>query len=186
MESRPQVISSHERFAGRVFRVRTDVVRYDDGGESVLDIVEHRGSYAIIATPAPASLVLVRQYRHPAGRELWEIPAGTAEPGEAILEGALRELAEETGFRAARARLLGSLYMTPGFCNELLHFVAAEELTPGPTAFDEDERIEVRTFALSEAERLVAAGEIADAKTVLALYWMRGGRGELAAGLADN
>jgi ADP-ribose pyrophosphatase len=186
MENRPQVISSQERFAGRVFRVRTDVVRYADGGESTLDIIEHRGSYAIIAVSQADSIVLVRQYRHPAGRELWEVPAGTAEPGEAILQGALRELAEETGFRAARACLLGSLYMTPGFCNELLHFVYARELTPGATAFDEDERIEVRTFTLDEAERLVAAGEIADAKTVLALYWMRGPRGELAASLADN
>jgi len=186
MDQLPQVISSRERFTGRVFNVRTDEVRFPDGMTTTLDIVEHRGAYAIIATPAPASIVLVRQYRHATGRELWEIPAGTAEPGEGIIEGALRELAEETGFRATSARLLGSLYCTPGFCEELMQFVHADGLAPGTSDPDDDERIIVRIFTIEEAEALVGSGEIADAKTLLALYWMRGKRGELAAVRADN
>lgn len=186
MDVTPQVISSQQRFAGRVFRVRTDEVRFDDGLTTKLDIVEHPGAYAIIATPSRNEIVLVRQYRHATGRELWEIPAGTREPGEGTLEGALRELAEETGYRAGSARLIGSLYCTPGFCEELMQFVHADELTPGETDFDTDERIVVQNFTLDEAQRLVQSGEIADAKTVLALLWMRGSRGELAAIRADN
>jgi ADP-ribose pyrophosphatase len=186
MDGKPEVISSRERFVGRVFRVRTDEIVFPDGGDARLDIVEHRGSYAIVATPAPDTIVLVRQYRHAVGRELWEIPAGTAEPGEGLLEGALRELAEETGYRAAAARLLGSFYVTPGFCDEIMHLVHANELTPGETNLDEDERIVVQNFTIDEMRQLVRKGEIADAKTLISWMWIRGLRGELGPGDADN
>jgi ADP-ribose pyrophosphatase len=186
MESKPQVISSHERFAGRVFSVRTDELAFDDGGTARVDVVEHRGSYAVIATPSEDSVVLVRQYRHPVGRSLWEVPAGTAEPGEDVLEGALRELAEETGYRAASARAIGSVYMTPGFCDEIMHFVHAAGLLPGTQSLDEDERITVQNFTIDEMAQLVRSGEIADAKTLLALLWLQGSRGELAPSRADN
>jgi ADP-ribose pyrophosphatase len=186
MDSRPEVISSHERFVGRVFRVRTDEIVFPDGGDARLDIVEHRGSYAILATPAQDTLVLVRQYRHAVGRELWEIPAGTAEAREGLLEGALRELAEETGYRAGAARLLGSFYVTPGFCDEIMHFVHADELTPGTPSFDEDERIVVQNFTIDEIQQLVHNGKIADAKTLIAWMWLRGSRCELGPVGADN
>jgi ADP-ribose pyrophosphatase len=186
MDGKPQVISSYERFEGRVFRVRTDELRLDDGTVARVDVVEHRGSYAVIATPAQDRIVLVRQYRHPIGRSLWEIPAGTAEAGESMLDGARRELAEETGFRAGHVRALGAFFATPGFCDEVMHLVHADALEPGVQALDEDERIVVQTFTIEEAEALLAAGEIADAKTLLALMWMRGNRGELAPTGADN
>jgi ADP-ribose pyrophosphatase len=186
MESKPQVISSVERFAGRVFSVRTDEIEFDDGARARLDIVEHRGSYAIVATPQPDSIVLVRQYRHAVGRELWEIPAGTAEPGEGIVNGALRELAEETGYRAASAHHIGTFYMTPGFCDEVMHLVVAEHLQPGVQSLDEDERIVVQTFTIEETDSLLASREICDIKTLFALTWMRGNRSELATSRADN
>jgi ADP-ribose pyrophosphatase len=186
METKPQVISSQERFRGRVFRVRSDEIAFDDGLTARIDVVEHRGSYGIVATPSPLEIVLVRQYRHPTGRSLWEIPAGTAEPGEGTLEGALRELAEETGYRAESARLLGSVYVTPGFCDELMHFVHADGLTLGEQKLDDDERIVVKKFTIEDAQRLVEFGEIADAKTLIALMWMRSSRAELAPSRADN
>ena len=178
MDDRPQVLSSQRAFEGRVFDVRVDRVRYDDGAEHRVDVVEHRDSFAIAAAPRPGEVVLVRQYRHAAGKMLWELPAGTAEPGEDPLAGAARELAEETGYRAARFHRLGSLYATPGFCTEIMHFFAAEGLTQGEQMLDEDERIEVGVFTVEAARRLVAEGEIADMKTVLALLWMEGRRGE--------
>lgn len=174
MEEHAQVISSVERFKGRVFRVRTDEIEFDDGARARLDIVEHPGSYAIIPLLEPDRIVLVRQYRHAAGRALWEIPAGTAEPNEDVLTGALRELAEETGYRAASARSIGTFYMTPGFCDEMMHLIVAENLTAGSQSLDEDERIVVQTFTIEEAETLLALGEISDAKTLLALLWIRG------------
>lgn len=179
MDQSPEVLASQTVFSGRVFDVRVDRVRYGDGAEVRYDVVEHRGSIAVIATPEPGRVVLVRQYRHPVGRPLWEIPAGTCEPGETPLDGARRELREETGLRAARLRSLGALYVTPGFCDERLAFFHAAEFTQGPQALDDDERIVVASVELAAAWQLVRTGEIADAKTVLALLWMAGDRGEI-------
>jgi ADP-ribose pyrophosphatase len=175
MEEAPRVLASQRCFEGRVFNVRVDTVRYGDGTEHRIDVVEHTTSLAIIATPAPNQLVLVRQYRHPASSMLWEIPAGTAEPNESSLDGARRELREETGYLAGRIRAVGSVWTTPGFCSELMHFFHADRLSAGALALDDDERIEVGTFSQEAAWRLVADGT-ADAKTVLALFWLQGGK----------
>lgn len=179
-DEQPATIASERVFSGRVFDVRVDRVRYGDGTEHRLDVVAHPGSVALIATPTPDELVLVRQYRHPAGRALWEIPAGTAEPGEAPLDGAVRELREETGFRAGRVRPLGTLYITPGFCDEVVHLFHADDLVPGVQSLDDDERIESACMTYQAAWRLVRRGEIADVKTVLAVLWMQGDRSEIA------
>ena len=186
MDSTPQVISTRERFRGRVFSVRTDELRFPDGNVYPIDVIEHRGSYGVIATTADGSVVLVRQFRPAVGRTLWEIPAGTAEPGESVLDGARRELAEETGFRARSMRPLGTLYMTPGFCNEVMHFVHASDLEAGEQDLDDDERIDARTFTPAEARELTARGQVADAKTLLALLWLESNRGELVGERADN
>jgi len=178
MEELPEVVHSQRFFEGRVFDVRVDRIRYPDGAEHRVDVVEHGASLAIVATPSRGEVVLVRQYRHPARAALWEIPAGTAEPGEAAVDGARRELREETGFTAGRIVPIGSLWMTPGFCTELMHFFHAEQLSPGAPAFDDDERIEAGVFTIRAAWRLVANGT-ADAKTVLALLWLQGGEDKI-------
>ena len=177
MEEAPRVLASRRCFEGKVFGVRSDTVCYGDGTEHVIDVVEHAASLAIIATPTPNELILVRQYRHPANSWLWEVPAGTAEPNETPADGARRELREETGYRAGRIRAVGSAWMTPGFCSELMHFFHAEQLEAGAPAFDDDERIEIGTFTREAAWRLVAE-RAADAKTLLALFWLQGGEGE--------
>jgi ADP-ribose pyrophosphatase len=178
MDEPPQILASRRVFEGRVFDVRVDDVRYSDGSEHRVDVVGHRASLAIVATPAPNELVLVRQYRHPARSSLWEIPAGTSEPGEMPIDGAKRELREETGYTAGIIRPIGSVWMTPGFCSEIMHFFHADSLAPGEPEFDDDERIEIGRFTFQAAWRLVAAGT-ADAKTVLALFWLQGGEDEI-------
>jgi ADP-ribose pyrophosphatase len=178
MDQTPRVVESSLAFKGKVFEVRVDEVDFGDGGTYRLDVVEHGASIAVIATPSEDELVLVRQYRHPAGTSLWEIPAGSSEPGESPLDGARRELREETGYSAGRWRGIGSVWTSPGFCSEIMHFFHAEALVEGPPHFDEDERIEIRRFTQEAAWRLVADGT-ADAKTVLALFWLKGPRGEI-------
>lgn len=178
MDELPEVLASRPAFRGRVFDVRIDELRYADGARHRVDVVEHGASLAIVATPAPNEIVLVRQYRHPARSLLWEIPAGNAEPNELPIDGARRELREETGYTAGRIRPVGSLWMTPGFCSEVMHFFHASDLVPGEPSFDDDERIEVGSFTFQAAWRLVADGT-ADAKTVLALFWLQGGEDEI-------
>jgi ADP-ribose pyrophosphatase len=177
MEEAPRVIASRRCFEGRVFGVRVDELRFADGSEHRVDVVEHGASVAIVAMPAPGTIVLVRQYRHPANTALWEIPAGSSDPNESPADGARRELREETGYLAGRIRPIGSILTTPGFCSEVMHFFHADQLTAGAPATEEDERIEVRSCALEAAWRLVAEGTV-DAKTLLALYWLQGGEDE--------
>lgn len=174
-EKLPRVAASVPRFKGRVFAVRTDTLEAD-GKRYDMDIVEHAGSFAIAAMPAPGRLLLVGQYRHAAGRILWEIPAGKAEGGESCEDGALRELEEETGFKAGRLEKLCTIHPTPGFCTEVLHIFAAYDLSPGRQQFDEDEQIELREVSFEEAWSMQASGSAGDAKTMLALLWLSDGQ----------
>jgi len=182
MDRVPGIIESRRVFKGRVFSVRIDEVEYDDASTHRVDVVEHGASVAIVATPASDELVLVRQYRHAAGTSLWEIPAGTCEPDETLLDAAGRELREETGFHAGQLTKIGSFWTTPGFCTEVMHFFHADQLVEGVTDFDEDERIEVGRFTQQAAWRLVVE-HAADAKTMLALSWLKGGRGTIGSHL---
>ncbi len=182
MDQTPRVVEARLAFEGKVFDVRVDRVEYRDGTTHRLDVVEHGASLGIIATPSDDEVILVRQYRHPAGTSLWEIPAGTSEPGETPLDGARRELREETGYSAGRLRRIGSVWTSPGFCSEIMHLFHAEELAEGLPQFDEDERIEIGRFTQQAAWRLVADGT-ADAKTLLALFWLKGPRGEIGSHL---
>ena len=178
-EALPRVVGSERPYVGRVIGVRRDVVAYADGSEHPLEVVEHRGAYAVIATIGADQIVLVRQYRHPTRRLLWEVPAGTVEPNEDPMEGAARELREETGYRARSLRPLGALFTTPGFCDELMHFFHAYDLQEGPQSLDEDERIAVEAFSIEQAQGLLRDGQIADTKTALALLWMMNERDQL-------
>ena len=175
MENAPKVRSSEVVFKGRVFSVRTDTVD-DDGTARRLDIVEHAGSLAIAALPAPGRVILVRQYRHAVGGFLWELPAGVVETGESIEDGARRELREETGYTADRLEKMCGVYPTPGFCNEIVYLYAAYGLHAGEQDLEEDERIEVREYSLEQAWGMQASGEIRDMKTVLALLWLLRGQ----------
>ena len=158
-------------FQGRVFSVRVDVVE-DAGATRTIDVVEHALSYAIIARPDPAKILLVHQYRHAVGKSLWEIPAGMAEAGEDLAHGALRELREETGYRGGRIEQLFTLFPTPGFCDEQLAFFLVDDLQSGATQFDDDEDIQTRAVGIEEALAMLDRSAIIDGKTATALLWL--------------
>ena len=133
-------------------------------GEHEREIVEHPGAVAIVAVDAADNVVLVRQLREPARKELLELPAGTADEGEDPLATAQRELAEETGFHGGEWRHAATFWTTPGFCREMMHVFFAEGVAEGQARPEDDESIEVMRVPATEIA--VRLGEIEDAKTL--------------------
>lgn len=170
MEER--TVSTRRIFRGRVVGLRVDDVQLPGGRRSQREIVEARGAVGIVALDAQENLLLVRQFRKPVEQEMWEIPAGTLEPGEPPLECARRELAEETGYRAETIEPMLSFYTSPGFCDEEMHLFLALRLTPGQQSLEDDESLWVSKVPLARALEMVRAGEIVDAKTILGILLM--------------
>ncbi|MCG0239021.1 MAG: NUDIX hydrolase [Firmicutes bacterium] len=164
----PTRLASDLIFASRVFSVCRERYRLGER-EVVRDVVHHPGAVVMVPLLGDGRVVMVRQWRAPAGRKLLELPAGTLEPGEEPAAAAERELQEEIGYRAGRLTALGSFYSAPGFCTERLHLFLAEDLVPDPRPGDEDEAIEVVTLPLGEALEQALRGELQDAKTIAGL-----------------
>jgi ADP-ribose pyrophosphatase len=179
--ARARVLNSSVVWEGPLFRVLRDQIVEPTGLRSERDIIRHNGSVVILAIDRSRSkknpwIVMERQYRHAANQFLWEVPAGKLEAGEDPLEGAKRELEEETGYQARKWRPLVTYYASPGFLGEAMLVYLAEDLYAGEARPEEDERIELRLVRLSEILRMIEKGAIHDGKTlnaVLLYAWMR-------------
>jgi ADP-ribose pyrophosphatase len=159
-----------EIYAGRVVNLAIEDVRLPNGEVTSLEVMHHPGAAGAVPLFADGTVAILRQYRHAAGGWLWEIPAGKLDvPGEDPLACARRELAEEAGLAAGRWHKLGSIFTTPGFCDEIIHLYLARDLTEVPRHHERDEVIEVHRMALEEALAGIPAEEIRDTKTVAAL-----------------
>jgi ADP-ribose pyrophosphatase len=168
-----KVVQSQRIYEGRVVNLRVDTVVTEKGTHK-LEIVEHSGAVVVIAQPAPDEIVLVRQHRHAVGADTWEVCAGGIDPGETPEQAAMRELREETGYRARAMRRLWSAYSAPGFCNELLHFFHTDAYDIGEPEPDAEEEIEVATFPLGRVREMIERDELRDAKTQVAVLWALG------------
>jgi len=164
-----ETLSSRRLYEGAVVRLRVDRVRLPSGREAVREVVEHSGAVTIVAVNAEGEVLLVRQYRHPTGRSLLELPAGTLEKDEKPEACAARELEEETGFRAGRVQRLGGFFLAPGYSTEYIQAYLATDLEPGSAGGDEDEDIQVLALPLAEVLRMVETGELEDAKSLASL-----------------
>jgi ADP-ribose pyrophosphatase len=175
LDAAPEVIASRKVHAGWL-GLRVDTLRYASGREGTIDVVEHRGGVTLLPIDAEGRVLRVRQYRHAIGRVLLELPAGTIDPGESPEVCAERELQEETGYRPGRMERLGGFYSAPGYCSEYLHVFLCTDLIESRLQGDE-EAIHLQPVPLDDVLRLVAAGEIEDAKTAgaLLLYLAREG-----------
>ena len=174
VEQAAEMLGSEVVFEGPLFHVVRDRLIEPGGKLATRDIVRHNGSAVILAVDNTKSkrdpwIVVERQYRHAAGRFLWELPAGKLEPGEDPLLGAQRELAEETGYRAKKWKPLVEYYASPGFVSESMKVFVAEGLTAGDTNMDEDEQIAFRLVKLSEILKMIENGAILDGKTLSAV-----------------
>jgi ADP-ribose pyrophosphatase len=167
--SQAKVLASQLAYNGGHIKVREDRVIEPAGHECSREIVVHPGAVCIVARPNPEEVILIRQYRHAAGRELVEIPAGTLHEGEDPRECAIRELEEEAGYRAANMVERARFWTTPGFTTEFMYLYEASGLTKTQINPDDDEVIEVDIVARTKALQMIDDGQIQDAKSILGL-----------------
>jgi ADP-ribose pyrophosphatase len=152
-----------------VFDVRVDRVKLPDNREMNIDIISHAGAVTILPVDEKGNILFIRQYRHAAGEEILELPAGVIDKDEPQKACALRELREETGMAAKNITLLGEFYLAPGYSTEYMYVYFANDLSQAPLPQDEDEQIVVERIPVDEAYRMASHGEIRDAKTLAAL-----------------
>lgn len=169
---RGRTVSSKTVFEGRVFWVTRDEVEEPGEVKATREVIRHNGSVVVLAVdaetnPKDPGILLIKQYRHAAGKMLLELPAGRIEPGEKLIPAGKRELIEETGYRAKRWSKHATYYASPGFLTETMTILLAEGLTLGEAAPEDDEKIELHMTPLSEVMGMIHAGKIQDGKTLI-------------------
>jgi ADP-ribose pyrophosphatase len=168
-----QLIKSETLLQGRTFKIRRDYLKTPDGRDTMFEIIEHGGSVIIIPVDPDGNILFVRQYRHAAGKDLLELPAGTRDGDEPYEECAAREIREETGMEAGKLQKVGEFYLAPGYSTEFMMVYLATNLSHNPLEADDDEFLEVEKIPVDEAIQRADRGEIPDAKSLAALLLAR-------------
>jgi ADP-ribose pyrophosphatase len=168
-----KIISSKEILTNKLFTVTDEIAHDPDGFEIHRLIVRHPGSAVMMAVDSQERILLVRQFRLPAEKYLWELPAGRLDLGEESLEAAKRELREETGYQAQNWTKLVSFWPSPGYVGEKMDIFLAESLTAGEQQLMDDERITTEWFAHERVGQMISSGEIQDGKTLIGYYSWR-------------
>ena len=171
-ESTPTIVSEETLYEGKVFNVSRATVEHDELSYT-RELVSHEGSAVVLPVHSDGRITLVRQYRLPARDFLFEVPAGTVDEGESPEECAFREIEEETGYAAAKIEKISEFFVSPGFLNEKMHLFFGFELTKTAQNLDDDEVLNVLTMAQKDAFELLDDGKIIDAKTIIALMFLR-------------
>jgi ADP-ribose pyrophosphatase len=169
-----KITSSKEVYDCGLFRVTEDRAADEKTGfEIKRSVVRHNGSAVMMAVDEKKRVLLVKQYRLPAERYLWELPAGRIDPGETPLQAAKRELIEETGYKARKWTKMMSFWASPGYVQERMTIFLAQDLKEGEAKPMEDERIETGWFTRRQIAELVDRQSIQDAKTMLGYFWWK-------------
>ena len=168
--------SSKQIWRGRLLDVRCDRVRLPDGSTSTREYIVHPGAVVVVPLLDDGRLVLTRQWRHPLARVLVEFPAGKLDGGEAPLACAIRELAEETGWRAGEWARAGVMHNAVGYSDEVIELWFARRLEPGAARPDHGEFVESFVTDLDSLEGMAKCGDVSDGKTLVALLWLQNWR----------
>jgi ADP-ribose pyrophosphatase len=169
MLKREKTLSTKQIYQGRAVNIRVDTVEKASGTKTTREVVEHSDCVAIVALDEQGNILLVRQFRHAVDRFLLEIPAGGIDPGEEPLDSVRRELQEEVGYFPRKIDKSGGFYATPGYGTEYLHCFVATDLVPARLVAEDTDDIELVRVSPAEIPRLIASGEICDAKSIAAL-----------------
>lgn len=164
-----KTLSSQEIYDGRVLKLRIDTVRLPSGRVTKREIVEHDNCVAIVAIDDNNNILLIKQFRKPAGKELLEIPAGGVEAGEEPVAAVRRELSEETGFQPEMVERIGGFYSSPGYCTEYLDLFLATNLTPAKLKAEDTDSIQLVSVPVDQVAELIRNGTIRDAKSIAGL-----------------
>ena len=176
-----KIISSKELLKNKLFTVVDEVAKDPSGFEIHRSIVRHPGSAVMMAVDEKDRILLVKQFRLPAEKDLWELPAGRVDSGEEPLQAAKRELREETGYDAKKWTPLVSFWASPGYVDEKMNLFLAEDLTEGAQEPMEDERIEIEWFEADRLRQMIMANEIQDGKTIVGFHLWQERRRKLSA-----
>ena len=169
-----KVLSSRTIYNGPVFGIRRDEVIEPSGVRTTREVITHPGSVVILPVLPDGRILMIRQYRHAAHQYLWELVAGRIDAGENPHEAAVRELIEETGYRARSFRIFLDVFPTPGFLEERMFILLAEGLTAGEAEPEEDEKLFSRAFSFKQLEGMIHTGKLRDAKSIAGiLFYLR-------------
>jgi ADP-ribose pyrophosphatase len=168
-----KIISSKEVLKNKLFTVVDEVATDNSGFQIQRAIVRHPGSAVMMAVDESERILLVKQFRLPAAKDLWELPAGRIDPGETPLQAAKRELHEETGYHAKKWVKLISYWASPGYVAEKMNLFLASDLTAGEPRPMGDERIEAAWFTRKKLSDLIHSGKLEDGKTLIGYFmWL--------------
>jgi ADP-ribose pyrophosphatase len=164
-----EILHQEAIYQGRAFNVRRDEVRLPTQRSMLVDVIEHVGAVTILPVDEEGRILFVRQYRHPAGTELLELPAGTLKSGESPKLCASREIREETGYAAGKLEKLGEFFLAPGYSTEFMVVYLATDLKLDPLPGDQDEFITLQAIPIEQAYKMARNGEVMDGKSLAAL-----------------
>ncbi|MBU0580640.1 MAG: NUDIX hydrolase [Candidatus Margulisbacteria bacterium] len=169
MKLKEKLIKSEKIYSGKILDLKLDTVELPNGKTTLRENVIHKQAVAVLPIQHNGKVILIKQYRHCTGEELWEIPAGSIDQEENIEKALQRELSEEIGFIAKKVHKLCAAYTTPGFTSEFTHFFVAEKLISKKIKGDDDEFIEAKEYTIEEIFKMIKNNKIKDAKTILAV-----------------
>jgi len=165
-------------YQGKVFELIRENITLENGTTTDVEFIEHPGAAAVIPFLDDGRILLLKQYRHALKTYIWEIPAGTLDPHEKIIDCAKRELIEETGYSANDWQKLGEITPVPGYSDERIHIYLATKLQPAEQHLDADEVIQVQEVEFKDALEMIGKGIIQDAKSIAGLFmasaWLKG------------
>lgn len=163
------IIQTEDIFDGRIVHLKVHDVKLPDGNVSKREVVHHKGAVAVVATSSQNEVLLVRQFRLPIDKVMWEIPAGTLELDETPETCAIRELQEETGYRPLDLVDIGGIHPAPGYTTEFIHIYWSKKQVKSALPMDIDEFVEAEWKPISGALEMIANGDITDSKTIVGI-----------------